>query len=235
MNRKIKSKAVDSKKIIDLLSKYNIVPKKENMWMYTHALTHSSFSHEAGLNYNYEKLEFLGDAALQWVVTNYVFSKNKELDEGMMSAYRAGLVCKQSLVRASDVLGLSKIALFGLGVNNISNNIKEDLFEAFLGAIAQDVGIKKVAHLVNEVIIKPYENHDFEIQRHFKTEVQEIFAPRSVKYRIIKNEREYVECEILVDGLVYGFGVGHCQRVAEENAAKDAYEKHCQPITTNNK
>ncbi len=223
-------RTISDQTIIRLLEPFNIHPKQENMWMYSHALTHSSFRHEAGLNYDYEKLEFLGDAALQWVVTNYVFSLSKDLNEGQMTVYRSGLVCKQSLTRASDILGLSKIALFGNGMTEISNSIKEDLFEALLGAIAQDVGIKKVSVLVNKVIIEPYENHAFELQRHFKTEVQEIFAPRSVKYHVVTNQRNYVECEVLVDGLVYGFGSGICQREAEENAAKNAYEKHCQPI-----
>ncbi len=223
-------RVISDRTILNLLEPYDIHPKQDNMWMYTHALTHSSYRHETGVSYDYEKLEFLGDAALEWVVTNYIFARSHDLTEGQMTAYRAGLVCKQSLTRASEILGLSKIALFGKGMTNISNSIKEDLFEALLGAIAQDVGIKKVSHLVNEVIIKPYENHEFELQRHFKTEIQEIFAPRTVKYHVVRGELDFVECNVLVDGLIYGTGRGTCQREAEENAAKDAYEKHCQPI-----
>ena len=118
----------------------------KNLSIYKEALTHKSYANENNLNYNYERLEFLGDAAIDWVITNFLFNKEKHLDEGTLSLTRSNLVKKETLSKCCQEIHLDEFILLGKGAQNNASNISiyEDVFESFIGAVARDQGIKQI-------------------------------------------------------------------------------------------
>lgn len=220
-----------SKKHLELLKEkldeFKISPK--NLDIYLEALTHSSFANEYNLKYNYEKLEFLGDAAISWVISNYLYSL-KQLSAGEKSIKKAKLVSGKNFVRISGEIQLDKLVFVGKGLqNNITNKILEDCFEAFMGAIAQDQGIRKMATIIDKYIIKPYEAGLIDTDKPFKTLVQEVLMrteKKDIKYVPIQNaQNNFRKVKLVFDNQVYGIGIGKSLREAEEAAAHDAYSK----------
>ena len=96
----------------DLFKKLDIVPIDKEI--YTKAFIHTSYGYENNLGYSYEKLEFLGDAIVDLVVSDYLYN-NKDLDEGMMTKVRASYVCENALYEYSNELNLSKYLKLGKG------------------------------------------------------------------------------------------------------------------------
>ena len=114
------------------------------------ALTHESFVNELGagdvdrLKESYERLEFLGDAVLNFAVANELFARSEDASEGELSIGRADIVCKDSLAKAADILDLGSHILRGRGETlhspNVRDSVLEDSFEAIIGAIHVDQG-----------------------------------------------------------------------------------------------
>ena len=105
------------------------------------ALTHSSYSNEHKDSQNYERLEFLGDAVLELVTSEYFF-KETTLKEGDMTKKRASFVCEQALAHYAKELGIDKHIRLGHGqMGNLNDTIIADVFESILGAIYLTYGI----------------------------------------------------------------------------------------------
>ncbi|GBB98037.1 hypothetical protein RclHR1_03120022 [Rhizophagus clarus] len=119
--------------------------KFENEKLRIEALTHKSYAHENPMSgYHNERLEFLGDSVISFVVADYLHDKFKEYKEGQLSTLRAKLVCKQTLSYFALQLGLNDHLRLGAGAisSNARNNEKtlEDTFEAYMGAVFLDTG-----------------------------------------------------------------------------------------------
>lgn len=222
------SEVNNKEKLNQIFEKYRINPKEYSR--YVSALTHSSYSHEHHLNYDYERYEFLGDSAISWIITNFLFNKH-DLSEGQMSIIKAKLVCTKTFAQASKELGLDCIVKLGNGMMDkpISEKVLENLFEAFIGAVARDVGIKKAAMIVEEVIIKPYLEGKIIADKPYKTLIQECLMrseKNDIKYIALNSKNELPrKVELRFEGDIYGYGEGNNIKEAEENAAKDAYHK----------
>lgn len=214
------------KKLNDVLNKFKIIPK--NYSKYIQALTHSSYSHENNLNYNYERFEFIGDAAISWIISNFLFS-NKTLNEGDMSIKKAKLVSGATLTQAAKKINIDELILVGKGLEKISDKILENVFEAFIGVVANDVGIKKAATIIEYCIIEPYLNGLIQTEKPYKTLIQEALmrsSNKEIKYVPISiSEKDIKKVKLIFDGDTYGVGFGKTLRIAEEEAAKDAYSK----------
>jgi ribonuclease-3 len=109
------------------------------------ALTHKSYAHENPMSgHHNERLEFLGDAVISFVVADYLHDRFKDYKEGQLSTLRARLVCKQTLSYFALQLGLNDHLRLGAGAisSNARNNEKtlEDTFEAYIGAVFLDTG-----------------------------------------------------------------------------------------------
>ncbi len=200
--------------------------------IYMEALTHPSYANENGLKYCYERLEFLGDAAIQWIIVNYLYGKKPEMDVGNMSTIKSNVVKKETLANACKQINLNKLILIGKG-NIISERICEDVFEAFIGAIAQDQGIKKVSQILNKTIIKSYEMNEIDISKDYKTRFQEeiqasnIFKP--IYEHIDKGKQKYTKLYCVdTNGnkLLFGEGQATDFKSADKLAAKQALEKN---------
>ena len=136
------------------------------------ALTHSSYANECKKENN-ERLEFLGDSVLSVIISDYIFRRLPNVDEGWLSKYRATLVCEQSLNEISKKISLSKFILLGKGEEMTGGrqraSIVSDAFEAVLAAIYLDGGMetarKWVIDLMRDSINEVVTGHG---KRHFK-------------------------------------------------------------------
>ena len=125
------------------------------------ALTHSSFANEEKVK-DYERLEFLGDAVLQIIISEY-FYLNTDLSEGEMTKLRASYVCEAALAEYSKKIELIPFIRLGCGQKkDISDTIVADIFESVIGAVYLSNGIKDAKKLVDRIVI-PFikDNHQF--------------------------------------------------------------------------
>ena len=112
------------------------------------ALTHSSYASEKVLSYDNQRLEFLGDAVIELVVTDYLFNKFKDKTEGEFTAIRASIVQKTTLANAARSINLQNYIFLGKGEKESDGNNRDstlcDAFEAIIGAVYLDGGIEEV-------------------------------------------------------------------------------------------
>jgi len=202
------------------------------------ALTHGSFTYEnrrPEIEDN-QRLEFLGDAALELIVSTYLFNRFPEYTEGELTRLRAALVCEPSLVRVAKELGLGNCLLMGKGEERSGGrkrpSILADALEALLGAIYLDQGIEKAKEFILpylETVLRDV--LEGRTTRDYKTELQEILqsmAPEPVNYTII-NEKGPDHEKVFTAAVIYrgkeiGRGVGHSKKEAEQQAARLALE-----------
>ncbi|MDE6289451.1 MAG: ribonuclease III [Ureaplasma sp.] len=215
-----------------ILTKYKINPK--NYSVYIEALTHPTYSNEKKLNYSYQRLEFLGDAAISWIVSNYLFKSN--LTESEMSLRKSNIVKGQTLAKiAREDFELESLILRGNGLSEITDKILEDIFESFIGAIYKDQGIKKVQKILDEVLLKKVDNNSINLEKTYKTQFQECIMKNQknnsnlnggIKYiHFWMEEKKQWHVELSFDNNVYGTGIANKKKQAEELAAKEAMEK----------
>lgn len=194
------------------------------------ALTHSSYSNEHKNVNNYERLEFLGDAVLELITSEY-FYKKTSFKEGDMTKKRASFVCEQALAYYSKEIGLDKCIRVGHGqIGNVNDTIIADVFEAVLGSIYLTYGLDKSKEYVNEIIV-PYIEKGFVFLGDYKSLLQELVQTdrKSLEYVIVneygESHNKTFEVEVKIDNIVYGRGIGKSKKIAEQNAAFDAYKK----------
>ncbi|MEG0124089.1 MAG: ribonuclease III [Malacoplasma sp.] len=217
--------------IKELLSKLNIVTNKYDI--YIEALTHTSYSNENKSERNYERLEFLGDAIISKIISCYLY--HQDFDEQEMTENRQVLVRSKTLIMASNELKLIDYALLGNGIKieTDTNNIREDIFESFIGAVYLDIGEVKVFEILKNTIIKYFENNEIADTIDYKTRVQEWLQSKTsknnknstIQYKCSSTKEHPFECSLVFNNITYGFGFGETKREAEKQAAKEAYEK----------
>lgn len=215
-----------------LFEKLNISPKNKNL--YLTAFSHSSYANEHKAKNDYERLEFLGDAVLDLVIADYLYSNQKE-KEGEMTKIRASYVCENALFEYSMNLGLNEYIKVGHGEEKEGGKFKKaivaDIFEALIGAIYLDLGYATARKTVLQIIVPYIENPDITFFSDYKSALQEYVqtVQKSLTYNLIKEEGPAHErvftVEVEVDGITYGVGVGQSKKEAEQEAAKEALKK----------
>ena len=221
--------------IKELLTSIHIKPK--NLELYQLALTHSSYNGDANTkHHDYEKLEYIGDAVIGFVVADLIFNLHPDMDVGTMSKLRSHLVQTKGLSTYARRIKLYDYILTGSSVSKEalmnSDNILEDVFEALVGAIYLDLGIKKVVPYIKFFFYNDVKFANPDNFTDFKSRLQEEMQTEfrnTVRYRIIKeegapHERIYTS-EVLFGDDVLGVGVGRSKKEAEQAAAKDAFRK----------
>ena len=195
-----------------LLEKFNIVPNNEDL--YEIAFTHSSYSAKHELDYDYERLEFLGDSVLNMLTSEFLQNMHPSFSEGKLTKLRANYVCQNALIVYSHENDLDKCIRLNLEDNAISDNevisITADVFESFLGAIYLDQGIEKAKEFLKQTVF-PY-IEDVEVTYEL---IEEHGAP---------HDKTFV-MRILIDGVDYGHGVGKSKKDAEQLAACKAIDR----------
>ncbi|AKF41210.1 ribonuclease III [Mycoplasmopsis canis UFG4] len=222
-----------SNNVIKFLEKENIEPN--NLDVFYQATTHKSFNGHEGKTFNYEKLEFLGDSILDFVVSSYIFYKNKESSQGELTRYRSSIVQTETLSEISKKIGLLKLLRTGPGQMHEevieSTKVQADIFEAMIGAIFVDQGLIKVKKFIEEHLLsKINENNDLFItdSKDPKTELQEhfqSFSRENISYIVEEKGNKLFEAKAVHDKIVYGVGQGSSKKEAETNAAKNALKK----------
>lgn len=214
--------------MIEVLSKLGIIPN--NIKLYDVALSHSSYANEHHNKKDYERLEFLGDAVLELVMSEYIY-KNFEKDEGSMTRTRANYVCEDALAEYMTDLDWIKYIKVGNGeIKEIQKAIIADIFEALMGAIYLDQGFEIVKKVILS-IVEPYimEKRKFNID--YKSILQEAMQTdkRSFVYETINetgpaHNKEFTVI-VKIDNVIYGKGIANSKKEASKLAAKDTLEK----------
>ena len=214
-----------------IFNKFDFNPTNINL--YLQAFTHTSYSNENPGFANYERLEFLGDAVLELIISDYLY-KERHLEEGIMTKMRAGYVCENALATYATDLNFIEDIRLGSG-EEANNTILADVFEAFVAALYLDQGFNFTKKLVLDIII-PYINKKIDLLQDSKSNLQELIqtVKKSVIYEIIDEKgpahKKVFTCQVKVDGIIMGKGVGNSKKAAEQEAAKDALSKQAKIV-----
>jgi ribonuclease III len=220
--------------LVDCFGEFVIEPGN-----YLKALRHRSKLIDAELNDSdsYERLEFLGDSVLDLIITEILFERFSEKDEGFMTQMRSKLVKGDTLAGYSRQLGLPQVVELGerargQGIEN-STSILGDVFEALIGALYKDRGYFATRRFVEKVLdnnldIKEVAAYD----DNYKSILMEYAQARRMKipvYRVIQEDgpahnRIFI-VEVLVGDQKAGEGSGKSKKIAEQEAAREAYER----------
>ena len=219
-----------------LKEKFDISFKNEALLM--EAMTHSSYANEhkemKGV-YN-ERIEFLGDAVLELTISDWLFRQFPHFQEGQLTKLRAQIVCEDSLSLLSKECSLNEYLLLGKGETLSGGREKPailcDVFEAFIGALYLDKGVKEVQRFLNLVVIPKIKNGRYELITDFKTELQEYLqqnGPVQIRYELVKEEGpshdKIFTVQLIVDGKKYKTASGKTKKAAEQMAAKLTMEE----------
>ena len=208
----------------------------KNLDLITVAFTHSSYVNEhRNHNVDNERLEFLGDAILEFWISNRLYLLNT-LSEGKMTTLRAQLVCEQSLSDYARQLELNKFLLLGSGEEKTGgrdrNSLLADMFEAVLGALYLDGGLSNVEKILDVVLTDKLAHHEQDYITDFKTKLQEYIqsdSRKTVHYQVISStgpsNNMTFEVVVKMDEIILGRGIGTTKKKAEQKAAEDAFLK----------
>ena len=202
------------------------------------ALTHSSYTNEQKINKteNYERIEFLGDAVLELVSSDFLFREHPDVPEGELTKLRAAVVCEGALCEIARELGIPEEIRLGHGEENGGGrkrpSILADATEALLGAIYLDGGIEPARAFVLRFI-----PHKVDVAvaggafKDYKTMLQEIVQKNkqeTLEYRLAgqsgPDHDKRFTMELLLNSNVFASGTGRSKKEAEQLAAKKALE-----------
>ena len=196
------------------------------------ALTHASYANETlhGAGEDYERLEFLGDAVLEMVTSDAIFSDNPGMSEGEMTRLRASLVCEEALYERAEALGLKEYLRLGKGEEKTGGrnraSIISDVTEALIGAIYVDAGIGEARRFILSHILN---DADHGGPKDYKTALQEMtqaFGENNLRYEVLgesgpAHDRIF-ECAVFLGDERLGTGKGSSKRKAQQMAAQEA-------------
>ena len=203
------------------------------------ALTHSSFANETkkGNHENNERLEFLGDAVLDMVVSEHMYRIFPQMPEGELTKLRAGVVCEGSLAKLARQMDFGQYLLLGKGEESTGgrnrDSILADAFEAVIGAVCIDGGIEAaVKYVLNFMKEEIQQTKNSFRNMDCKTRLQEVIQKDSkypVKYVIVgetgPDHSKLFVAEVHHIGKILGKGSGKSKKEAEQSAAQDALKK----------
>ncbi|MGZ7209872.1 MAG: ribonuclease III [Methanobacterium sp.] len=211
---------------MQLLKKLSIEPS--NKWLYELAFIHQSYTNENDISECYERLEFLGDAVLDLVVSEFLYNENPDLTEGQLTRMRSNYVCKKALYTYSMELGLDKYIKLGVGAELSRREIDSvisDVFESFTGALYLDSGLEAVKEFIYKTVIPHIENEDIFFYD-YKSELKILCDQNghSIVYELIKEEglphKKTFTIDVKINGNKCGRGLGGSKKEAEQNASK---------------
>ncbi len=205
----------------------------KNKELLKQALTHSSFANEQKINKSedYERLEFLGDAVLELVSSDFLFHANPQMPEGKLTRLRASMVCEPALAYCARDLTLHEYIRLGKGEEMTGgrhrDSIISDVMEALIGSLYLDGGFKVAHDFIYKFVLSDLE--DKILFYDAKTVLQEMVqeSPQgSLTYKLIKEEGpdhdKSFQVEAYVNGEAISRGAGRTKKAAEQQAAYNA-------------
>ena len=222
-------------KTVGLLKKLHITFK--DIALYEQALTHPSYNGDVNTKHqDYEKLEFMGDAVLGYVTADLVYKNRPEMSEGNLTKLRSVLVSTKPLAAYARKINLPEYVRIGHSItaNQVKNSDKilENVFEALVGAIYVDAGLKYAYRLISSLLMEDILNYDVDNLTDYKSKLQEEIQAEhrdAVQYVTVEtsgpaHDRTF-KVQVLYNGIVLGTGEGKSKKKAEEMAAKSALSK----------
>ena len=221
---------------MNLEEKYNIDLKND---LIKRAFTHSSYVNETKKGEDYERLEFLGDKILDFLISEYLYV-SEHLKEGEMTKIRASYVCENALYEYSKRLEFGKYLRLGKGEEATGGRdrkaILADVFEAFLAAVYLTYGLDKAKEIVYDTVVKSIESKDDLFLHDYKSILQELLQTdkEGATYEVIEEtgpaHNRTFKIVVKLDDVVLGVGVAGSKKEAEQEAAKDALSKRANDI-----
>lgn len=196
-----------------------------NLKLFKISLTHKStaFIDKDGESYNNERLEFLGDAVLSHVIAKYLYNKFPKFKEGSLTKTRSKIVSGKSLALFSDKIGLSTLIYSDSSIDKIQKKIKEDAFEAFIGAIYLDFGFEHAESFIINRVVNRFLDMEKVIKNddNFKSQIIEWSQKHhyTVKFHTVATSHQKFKADVLINGDIFGSGIGASKKEAEQEAA----------------
>lgn len=197
------------------------------------AMSHSSYANEQHLGHRgcNERLEFLGDAVLELVSSEYLYDTYPEMPEGKLTRLRASLVCEPTLAYDARCIGLPDYLLLGKGEDATGgrkrDSVVSDALEATIGAIFKDGGFEEAKKFILRYIMNDVENK--QLFHDSKTRLQEMIqsvTDEELNYQIVAesgpDHEKVFEAEVRLGDKLLGRGTGHSKKAAEQQAAYKA-------------
>ena len=216
---------------MEILDQLHVKPN--HIELFETAFTHTSYANENNIE-SYERLEYLGDAILEFLVSDYLYN-NTDYKEGIMTKIRAHYVCENALYEYSINFKLNEYLKLGNGELESGGKYRKaivaDIFEAFIGALYLDQGIEKVREFINMSVIPYIKENKLDFFADYKSKLQELVQTdkRSLEYVIIDEtgpaHNKQFKAVVKIDDIIYGEGTAHSKKEAEQEAAKNALDK----------
>lgn len=199
------------------------------------AFTHSSYVNEHRNQHlkDNERIEFLGDAVLELIISRYLFEHYPKLPEGKLTKLRAAIVCEASLSLFAKECGFDHYIRLGKGEERMDGRKRPallcDLFESFIGALYLDQGIDSVLAFLKQTIFPKIQSGAFSHVMDHKTNLQEYLQKKgeiTIDYRLVEEvgpaHQKMFVVEVSAEGQVLGQGQGKTKKAAEQVAAENA-------------
>lgn len=197
------------------------------------AMMHSSYTNERSLpKYQCnERLEFLGDAVLELVSSEFLYKGSPKMPEGELTKTRASMVCEPSLALCARDIDLGSYLLLGKGEEatggRMRDSVTSDAMEALIGAVYLDGGFTSAKEFIHRFVLTDLE--DKKLFYDSKTILQEMVQAEklgTITYRLVKAEgpdhNKSFHTEVLIGNKVSGKGVGRTKKASEQQAAYEA-------------
>ena len=202
------------------------------------ALTHSSFSNEQIINQcpDYERLEFLGDAVLELISSQFFYERYPDWKEGQLTRVRSSMVCEPALAYCARDISLPSYILLGKGEDSTGgrqrDSIVSDVMEAVLGAVYLDGGFDEAKKFVYQWILSDLESKQLFYDAKSILQEQTQKAGKELTYRLDSvsgpDHDKVFKIEALIDGKCVGSGTGKSKKSAEQQAAYEVLKKTLQ-------
>lgn len=211
----------------------------ENIELLIDAFTHRSYmnEHKKSARVHNERLEFLGDAVLELVVTDHLY-RNYEEPEGILTSWRSALVRTESIGEAGQALGYEPLLRLSRGEKRGSDRARQQIlanaFEALIGAIYLEKGYDVTAEFIAKYILSKLESIlETESWRDPKSHLQEVSQSidgMTPQYRVIEeigpDHEKIFTLGVYVGNELMGTGTGHSKQIAQQQAATAALEAY---------
>ena len=218
-----------------------MLPDFKNKSLLITALSHRSSLNERSsgttATESNERLEFLGDAVLEMVVTKYLFNLFPQEPEGRLTAYRSALVKTETLAQVAAELGLQQQLFMSKGEEatggRTNQGLLADVFEAVVGALYLDQGLEVAETFLQQVLFPRLsailEDHTYKDAKSSLQEVVQGQGSPTPTYLLVKEEgpdhQKIFTVQVMVNGEIKGIGLGKSKQIAQQEAARTALEK----------
>jgi ribonuclease-3 len=213
------------------------LPKFRNIKLFEQAFTHRSYLNEIKEKIpSNERLEFLGDSILSFVVSTHLFKTYPDFDEGTLTNVRALLVNTKNLSKVASQLNFGKLLKLSKGEEESKGrsnpSLLADVFEAYIGALYLDQGFEEVSNFLKRIMLSKIQDllqkKTFKDPKSLLQEEVQAKKQSSPVYKVIEEvgpaHEKIFKVGVFVDNKMQGIGTGKSKQEASESAAKQALE-----------